>query len=83
MSQLLGEMASFVFNKMLIRCKPDPIVICQMKEETYMDRHLQQGDIQAATSYLKCSYVMSKPTGVNNLSVTNEFLTKKENKEGK
>jgi len=48
-----------------------------------MDRHLTNGDIQAATSYLKCSYVMSQPTGVVNLSVPSEFLTKKDKKDEK
>lgn len=77
MSEILSEMANFVMAKIpVINCKPDPYVICTVKDEVYLEQFLENNGVTLGMSYLKCAYVMSQPTGVSNRSVSNEFINK-------
>lgn len=59
----------------IISCNPQPYLILKSEDEVYLDVFDKNGVI-LSTSYLKCMYVESKPTGFTNLSVPKEYWTK-------
>jgi len=59
----------------VIRCYPEPYIICETKDESYLNC-IEYNGVLLSTSYLSCTYVMSQPTGYNNLSVSEAFQNK-------
>ena len=62
-------------SQTVIKCTPEPYVICETKDETYLNV-IEHNGLLLSMSYFACSYVVSQPTGYNNLSVSQEFQDK-------
>jgi hypothetical protein len=59
----------------VLTCTPQPYIIGQCSDENYLNV-VEHDGIMLSISYLKGSYIVSKPTGYTNLAVSASFLAK-------
>lgn len=63
-------------NSSVLKSTPPAFIICQSKDESYLNI-LEHEGVMLSLSYLKGTYVTSKPTGYTNLAVSAAFLASK------
>ena len=63
-------------NSSVLKSTPPAFIICQSKDESYLNVMEHEG-VMLSLSYLKSTYVTSKPTGYTNLAVSAAFLASK------
>ena len=61
-----------VESQTVIKCEPQPYIICQCKDEMVFNASEKDG-VHMQMSALACSFTESQPTGYTNLSVSQEF----------
>jgi len=60
-------------NCKILTSTPPAFIICQCKDESYINV-VENENVMLSLSYLKGSYVMSKPTGYTNLAISATYL---------
>lgn len=58
---------------MVLKSDPPAYIICQCKDENYLNV-VEHDGVMLSMSYLKGTYIMSRPTGYTNLAVSPAFL---------
>mmetsp|Transcript_27556 Transcript_27556/g.34209 ORF Transcript_27556/g.34209 Transcript_27556/m.34209 type:complete len:163 (+) Transcript_27556:1415-1903(+) len=62
-------------GRKILNTTPPAFIICRCTDENYLNV-IDSGDVSLSLSYLKASYVWSKPTGYTNAAISDAFLRK-------
>ena len=60
----------------VIKCTPTPYIVCEYQDSDIINFIEGQEGTTLTTSTVKCRYVTSRPTGITNLSISEEYLNK-------